>query len=428
MTPTPDLGPATVRWVGGLYAACVLLQRFAVPGLPVALILPLILLGTGWGLLRGLAEFNRARLAVWLFAAAATALAVAMQGFVLDRTYISLGSWGLFMVVWLPTTIQLVDRRRVTFIAVLRVVVAITAVLAAAAVTMTLTQYAGVPFRDWLADVVPDSMLLKNFATTYPVSYGSPIYRANAWIGLEPSMVSLQIGLGMIAALLIGARRSTIALLVVGLVVATSGSGVVLVVVALPIMLASSARKQLARYLVPAAVVMVLGASSPMGQSILNRVGEGSTRQSSLSLRGAYPYEYLWPTWAGDLSGIVFGWGPGSSQVLVEQSGILGLMVPTPVKVFFDYGLLAGGALAAMLLLSFAGGHSRALSVSLLVSLWTLQPGTTQMIVIMPVLLLVSWWSPREAALPLEGALGSDTRLSSAGRPLVAVNRRSYFP
>ena len=421
MTTTPDLGPATVRWVGGLFAACVLLQRFAVPGLPVALILPLILLGAAWGLFRGLAELNRTRLLAWLVAAAVTAMAVALQGLVLQRSYVSLGSWGLFMMVWLPVTIQLVDRRLVTYIAVLRVVVATTAMLAAAAVAMTLTQYAGVPFRDWLADIVPDSMLLKNFATTYPVSYGSPIYRANAWVGLEPSMVSLQIGLGMIAALLIGARRSTIALLVVGLVVATSGSGVVLVVVALPILLASSARRQLARYLVPAAVVMVLGASSPMGQSILNRVGEGSTRQSSLSLRGAYPYEYLWPTWAGDFSGMVFGWGPGSSQVLVEQSGILGLMVPTPVKVFFDYGLLAGGALAAMLLLSFVGGHSRALSGSLLVSLWTLQPGTTAMIVIMPVLLLVSWWAPREGPLPLEGVLGSGSQLSSAGVPRASV-------
>ena len=416
MRVTGDLGPATVRWVGGLFAACVLLQRFAVPGLPVALILPLILLGAAWGVVRGLAELNRTRVIAWLITTGVTAIVIALQGLVLDRNYVSLGSWGLFMVVWLPATIQLVDRRLVTYLAVLRVVVATTGVLAAAAVAMTATQYAGVPFRDWLAEFVPSSWLLQNFATTYPVNYGSPIFRANAWIGLEPSMVSLQLGLGLIAALLIGARRLTIGLLVIGLVVATSGSGLVLVVVALPILLASSARRQMARYLAPAAVVMVLGSSSPMGQSILNRVGEGSTSQSSLSLRAFQPYDYLWPSWVGDLSVIILGGGPGSSQVLVERSGILGLMVPTPVKVFFDYGLLAGSALAAMLLLCFVGGHSRAIAGSLLVSLWTLQPGTTAMIVIMPVLLLVSWWSPREGAVPLEGLLGSESHPDDRSR------------
>jgi hypothetical protein len=59
-----------------------------------------------------------------------------------------------------------------------------------------------------------------------------------------------------------------------------------------------------------------------------------------------------------------------------------------------------------MIVVCYLGGHSRALGISLLVSLWTLQPGTTTMLVVMPVLFLVTWWSPRAARRTLEEAIG----------------------
>ncbi|MCW2761484.1 MAG: hypothetical protein JWR85_1685, partial [Marmoricola sp.] len=236
MTP-PDLARSTVWWIGGLFVACVLLQRFAVPGMPVALILPLILVGAGWGLVRGLAELNRARLVAWLLAAAATSMMLTFQSLVLQRELVSVGSWALFMTVWLPFTLELVDRRLQTYVAVLRVVVIATSALAVVCVVMMLTQYAGLPYRDWLAEVVPSSWLLQDFVITYPINYASPIYRANGWIGLEPSMVSMQMGVGLVAALLVGSRPLTVAILVAGLIAATSGSGVAILLVALLVLL-----------------------------------------------------------------------------------------------------------------------------------------------------------------------------------------------
>jgi hypothetical protein len=414
---TPDIGRSTVRWVTVLYVGSILLQRFAVPGLPVALILPLVLLGAAWGVAFGLAEFNRVRMIAWLLAASTTAIMFVIQTALLDRNLVSLGSWGLFMTVWMPFTLQLVDRRVETYLRVLRNVVATTSVLAFACVVMMLTQFAGLPYRDWMAQVVPSSWLLEDFVITYPISYGSSIYRANAWIGLEPSMVSLQLGVALVAALVIGARSATVALLFAGLVAATSGSGLAVLVVAIVVLLASSARRQLRRYFVPSAVVLALGVFSPMGQSIVGRLGEGTSEQSSTSLRAIYPYRYLWPDWATDFIGVVFGFGPGSSQRLVDQSGIMGLLVPSPIKIFFDYGLLAGVVLAVMILLCFVGGHSRSLAVSLFVSLWTLQPGTTTILVVIPVLLLVTWWSPRPAGRPALEDVFDPGRLDRSGRP-----------
>lgn len=78
----------------------------------------------------------------------------------------------------------------------------------------------------------------------------------------------------------------------------------------------------------------------------------------------------------------------------------------TPIKIFYDYGLVAGAALAVMILICYAGGHSRSMALALLVSLWTLQPGTTSILVLLPVLVLVTWWSPRPHELALEDRFG----------------------
>lgn len=400
-----DLGRSTVRWVGGIYVAFILLQRFAVPGLPIGVLLPFVLGAAAWGFLRGLTTFHRGRLVLWLFTAGVTALVIPLQSLVLDRTSVSLGSWGLFMTVWAPFTLQLTDRRLETYLAVLRVVVITSAVLATGCLIMMITQYAGLAYRDYLAAVVPSSWLLDNYAITYPIAYGSPIYRANAWIGLEPSIVSLQMGVGLLAAVLTRARRLVTALLVGGLVAATSGSGFAVAVVGVVVLAGTSARILLRPYLIPTVVGLGFGLSSPVGQSMMQRAASGISDQS-FTLRAIEPYLYLWPIWVTDVSKVLIGDGPGSSQRLANQTGQFGLQVPTPIKIFYDYGLLAGAALAVLILVCYAGGHSRSIALALLVSLWALQPGTTSIVVLLPVLVLVTWWSPRPDAMAMEDRFG----------------------
>lgn len=407
---TDELARATVRWLGGLFLLCVVLQRFAVPGLPVALILVVVLAGAAWGYARGLAEIDGRRLTAWLLAVCVTALAMVVHAAVLERPSVSVTSWALFVTVWLPFTLRLVDRRVTTYIQLLRSVVTTTAGLAALCVVMMGSQFAGLAYRDWLAEVVPSAFLLDGFVITYPIAYDSPIYRANGWIGLEPSMVSLYMGVGVVAAMLVHARAWVLTLLVAGLVAATSGSGFAIVAVAILVLALSPARHLLRRYASVGTALLVLSVATPMGRSILSRLGEGGTDQSSTSLRAIYPYEYLWPSWIADASRVLLGLGPGSSQSAASESGLLGLMVPSPIKIFYDFGLVAGVFLAAMILICYAGGHSRVLALSLLVSLWTLQPGTTTTLVIVPLMLLVTWWSPRPQESALEELLARRPR------------------
>jgi hypothetical protein len=375
----------------------VLLQRFAIPGLPVAVVLPVLVVGGLWGVAAGLASFDRFRLTAWLLAAGAMAAVIGVQSLVVQDARISFGSWALFVTTWAPFTLRLTDRRRATTVATLRVVVGTTLCLAVVNIVMLASQLAGLPYRDWLADLLPSGLLLQGFVITYPLTYGSEIYRGNAWIGLEPSIVSAQLGVGLVAAILVRARRTTVLVLAAGTLSAAAGSGVAILVVALIVMLALPGRRVLRPYAWPAGIGLLAVLATPIGQGLVARIPEVFVRNSSANLRAVLPYQYLWARWSDSLDIVLLGGGPGSSQALVGDSGILGLQVPTPIKIFFDYGLLAGGVLALFILICYLGGPSRALAFSFFVSLWTLQPGTTTAVVVAPLLLLVTWWSPRDA-------------------------------
>ena len=383
-----------MRFMMCCYVGMILLQRFAVPALPVAVLLPFAFAAAAWGLLKGYIEVHRQRLVLWLVTVAVTAGVMLVQDSLLGRDLVSVTSWCLFMAVWAPFSLRLVDRRMRTYVEFLKQVTTVSVVLAGACLVMIASQVLGLAYRDWLADVVPAPLLLNGFVISYPVEYGSAIYRANAWIGLEPSIISAQLGLGLVAAVLTGARTSRVIILLSGLIATTSGSGFAIVAVALVVIISTSARHRLRRYAPAAALALVVGAASPMGATIWGRVTNLGI-DPSLSLRAIAPYRFLWPMWTDGVSNAFWGLGPGSSQALISRSGVDGLLVATPIKVFFDYGLVAGGVLAAYMLFTCLDSPSWALAGTIAASMWTLQPASTASVVVLPLLLLVSWWAPR---------------------------------
>lgn len=411
----------TVRYVSLLWLLAVLLQRFVVPGLPVALLLPIVFAWAAWGLHRGLVELDRERLVWWSAAAGATALVVSAQLLFVAQPFISVTSWGLFLTVWAPFVLRLKDRRRETVVLVFRRVAQISTGLAVACIVMMAVQFAGLRYQDWLAQVVPAPLLFFRpfYVITYPLSYGSEIYRAHGFVGLEPSFVSAQIGLGLLAALLVGMSRRYVLVMAIGLVAAFSGSGFLLAGVGIVVLALTPSRHVLGRYVGPGLAVGAVLLVSPLGQTLFSRVTEAGSGRSSTSLRALVPYEKVWPIYVDSPLGVLLGRGPGSSQDAVDSFGIDGLLVPTPMKIFFDYGLLAGLLLAGFLLLCLLRAPSWSMSFTLLFSLWTLQPGTTTTLLVIPVLVLVTIWSPRDGPA-LEVEAFPERSRGSTGTPVLA--------
>lgn len=208
-------------------------------------------------------------------------------------------------------------------------------------------------------------------------------------------MVSAQIGLGLLAALFVRARMSFVVVLLLGLVLTVSGSGIVLVVVGVLVMLLHRSRLLLVRYALWASMIVAASTLTPFGKLLLDRATEFQSSGSSASLRALEPYDLLYPTWIDHFSGVLLGYGPGSSQRVVNGTNVSGLLVPSPAKIFFEYGLIAGLILAVFILGCYWGSPSRAFGFSLLCSLWILQPGTTTVVIVAPLLVFVTLWSPR---------------------------------
>ena len=303
-----------------------------------------------------------------------------------------------YLSVVIPA-MRIVDRSRDVVVRVMRGCVSVGRWLSVGCLVMMGAQFAGLPYSDYLASVVPRTLLVQGYVITYPLSYTSPIYRANAWIGLEPSIVSLQLGVCFLLAVLLRMRIRTLLLLGAGIAATLSGSGVFVIVIGIVVLLISRYRRHLRGYFAASAVGVALVLLTPFGQQMASRITELSKSGSSASLRSIDPYAYLWARWTSDTLTAVLGHGAGSSQKIITDSGIPGLLVPSPIKVFFDYGLIAGVALALYLLFCYVGGPSRAVAVALLASSWVLQPGTTTFVLVLPTLLFVTWWAPRASPM-----------------------------
>ena len=393
--PAASRSAASARWIVSLFGTCVVIQRLSLPGGTVPMLLPVILGWCAYGLLRGLLEFDRRRTVLYLLAAALTAgVALLQQLFVLDPL-VSVTSWGLFMAVWASAALRLRERGREVVRRAFEGCVRVGRVLAAVCLVMLGSQYLGLGYVDYVATLVPRTMLVQGYVITYPIQWDSPIYRANAWIGLEPSIVSLQLGVCLVLAVLVRARVSTLMLLIAGMVTTASGSGIYVAGVAGVVMLATPIRRQLLRYPVATTLTVLTLMLTSVGQVILSRVREFAIANSSTSLRAVEPYVFLWPHWVAEAATVLLGRGAGSSQALIAATNRPGLLVASPIKVFFDYGVIAGGALALFLVYCYFGAPSLALALGLFASSWTLQPGTTTVALVVPTLLFVTWLAPR---------------------------------
>ena len=167
------------------------------------------------------------------------------------------------------------------------------------------------------------------------------------------------------------------------------------------------------------AVVVGVALTTAFGQALLARSDEFSDPRSSTSLRAILPYPVLWPHWISEIGTVLVGDGPGSSQVLATSTGLSGLLVPTPVKIFFDYGVLGGAVLAVFLIWCYLRSPSLSIATAMFLSLWTIQPGLTTTALALNAVIFVSLWAPHP------GRPWEDRAVPPIGPPPAAATARA---
>jgi hypothetical protein len=217
-------------------------------------------------------------------------------------------------------------------------------------------QYAGIPNVDYIAEVVPDQFLVQGFSQNAFITYGSELRRSNGILFLEPSFLSLFLGLAVVIAARLGVGWVQMTVLVAGLVPPLAGSGLVVAIPGVLILAFSRYRRGLLA-LVPGALVgIAVAALTPLGALYLNRSSEAGADNSSASFRFVQPYSTLLPASMDSPFHALFGHGAGASDAYLGALNLAEITRPIIPKVLFEYGMLGAVGIVAVLVVLLGSG------------------------------------------------------------------------
>jgi hypothetical protein len=190
--------------------------------------------------------------------------------------------------------------------------------------------------------LLPSSFLLDGYNTTYPIAYGEALLKPNGMFLLEPSFFSQMIALGLLSELVFFRRKWRMILFVIGLGASFSGTGIIILLLAL--IFIGSARAILGFALLAAILIAAISALG-YGDIYLARATETSDSRSSGNMRFVAPYQDMLDAWQEKTSSCLFGKGAGVSQ---RMSTAVDANFGPIAKVGVEYGIVGLVAFTAV--------------------------------------------------------------------------------
>jgi hypothetical protein len=343
----------------GLMLSTILLQRLAIPAGDFTLpaILPLGLAVIGYLVVVGDLRPAGSRLA--LFLAAAGALAASAYLAARYSTQVRISALLVVLAVWAPWALRaagddaerLAGFRRMGVLYVRTMIV-----LALVGVAQIGLQLLGVwRYRDVVMDTVPPQFLVPDYNTSIPMAYESPIYKAQAFVFVEPSTFSQFVAVAIVVAILLRAPLWQVTVLALGLISALSGTGLLLLGVGVLLLMVRAPAVIRPLYVVAAALALSAALATPAFDVYSARTAELESETSSLALRFVLPYDEVADGLDRDTRRWVTGAGPGASDRVLESAQVragLAVVYTIPAKALFEYGLPAALVFLAFVLVS----------------------------------------------------------------------------
>lgn len=400
---------------------CVVGQRFAIPAgsSPIALSLVMTYVFVFLARMRGGVRYNRVRSELFIAGAALLVLATYLSGFFGNS--ISLNSLLLLLVLYVPWVFCISVQFRDLFVPVARFYTRIMLVAAVVGVFQLGSQYAGVwSYEDYLLNVVPESFLIQNYNVSYQLAWNDPTTKANAFVFLEPSFLCQYLALALVIALLIRAPAWQPALLGLGMASTLSGTGIILLVISVGLMVIVAPNRIRPAYVLAGAVGLAIVFATPAATILLDRKDETSQEGSSGYIRFVQPYTEVSTGLTKDLSRLFVGAGPGSSDRLLTsfRSGGDAVVYTIVPKLAFEYGLVAMVVFVAFLMVSvYRGPPMPVLPTAMLVMIFFLSGSLLQSHTIALAWLLTSVWGP-PVTVGVSDALAAVVRRNRDGPPV----------
>ena len=298
----------------------------------IGLLFPMVLLALTIGLLTGRMRLVPTRLALYLLALSVLVLVQVLRG---DKfSFGSLAMMAALGLAYVPAVHDdaVTTEDAINFFCNLSFVIALAGVLQFAMQFVVGLQYA-YPIEHF----VPEAFRVHGYNSIAPLSYGSHIYKATAFIMLEPSVFCQLCALGLTVELATRSRAWRLLGYSAGIVVSYSGTGLLILAFTLPMLVVIHGRWDLLlRGLLLLAVLALL--AEPLHLTVtLNRAGEFSSSGSSAFARFVGWTElFADKIWTSPVRAM-FGYGSGS---FVDAAAGYRAGEMAHAKIIFEFGIL----------------------------------------------------------------------------------------
>ncbi|MCD5350860.1 hypothetical protein [Kineosporia mesophila] len=400
--PTKEVSEENRRYILRLLKitllVCIVGMRFAIPlgSFPIPLPLVATYVFVVLARLRGGVRYNRVRTELFIASAALIVLATYLSQFFGNS--ISLNSVLLLLILWMPWVFCISIQFRDLFVPLARFYTRIMLVAAVVGVFQLGSQYAGVwVYQDYLLKFVPENLLIQDYNVSYELAWNDPTTKANAFVFLEPSFLCQYLALALVIALLIRAPAWQPALLGIGMASTLSGTGIILLVVAVGLMVVVAPNRIRPAYVLAGAVGLAIVFATPAANILLDRRDETSQQGSSGYIRFVQPYTEVSAGLSDNPTRLFVGAGPGSADRLLTsfRSGGDAVVYTIAPKLAFEYGLVAMVVFVAFLMVSvYRGPPIPVLPTAMLFMIFFLSGSLLQAHTVALAWLLTSLWGP----------------------------------
>ena len=401
--------------------ACVVGQRIALPlgAFPISLPLVATYAFVLFARLRGGVRYNRVRSELFIGAAGAVMLASFLAS-LFGSNSVSVNSVILLLMIYLPWVFCISNQFRDLFVPLARFYTRIMLVCAAIGVFQLGSQYAGVwVYTDYLKQFVPANFLVQNYNTSYQLAWNDPTTKANAFVFLEPSFLCQYLALALVIALLIRAPAWQPALLGIGMASTLSGTGIILLVISVALMVVVAPNRIRPAYVLAGGLGLAIVFATPAADILLSRKDETSQQGSSGYIRFVQPYTEVANGLSDHVERLFVGAGPGSADRLLTsfRSGGDAVVYTIAPKLAFEYGLVAMVIFVAFLMVSvYRGPPVPVLPTAMLIMIFFLSGSLLQPHTVALAWLLTSVWGP-PVTVGVSDALAAMVRRRNSPEP-----------
>lgn len=318
-------------------ACASLLSKFGIPGyanIGIGIALPLMMLALAFGVLNNSVRIEPRRLALYCIT-----LAVLMLPQLLQAGTFSLNSLLMLTVLHIPYVLVVMRGHELAPQA-LKFFLRVATLLACLAIAQYFLQgFIDTAILYPIDNLVPPDFVVQGFNAQGTINYGSTQIRATGMFMLEPSFLSQFLAVAIVAEAVTTKRLWPLGLYATGILVAHAGTGMLILLIVMPLVVIVHRRWDLLLLGIIGAVAIVTFAELLNLEMITNRANEFNDPNSSGFARfvgGFYMFDQmLWP----NLLRALFGYGAGSFMDYAHQFNNEVADMPM-TKMVFEFGLV----------------------------------------------------------------------------------------